>query len=122
MRAAACLAAGGWGRGAGSGGAVPGAGAAGRPLERRQVAAQGVQVAQGPGAVGLLGPLGQLLDGEAALGVVPGQGLDELLAVGVGGAQRGPPLVSLVAVHGQLLAAGVRRPRLPRTGPGYAHR
>jgi hypothetical protein len=39
-------------------------------LEGRQVAAQGVKVTEGPGGVGPLGPLFQLLDGEAALGVV----------------------------------------------------
>jgi hypothetical protein len=61
VRAAACLAAGGWGR--------PGR-RGGRPLEGRQVAAQGVEVAEGPGGVGPLGPLFQLFDGEAALGVV----------------------------------------------------
>jgi hypothetical protein len=83
-------------------------------LDRRQVGGQGVQVAEGPGGIGPFGPLGQLLDGEAALGVVLAQGLDELLAVGVGGAQRRPPLLCRVPVDGLLLT--VRGP------PGQATR
>jgi hypothetical protein len=61
--------------------------------DRRQVGGQGVQVAEGPGRIGPLGPLGQLLGGEAAFDVVLAERLDELLAVGVGGAQRRPPPV-----------------------------
>jgi hypothetical protein len=69
-------------------------------LERWQVGGQRVQVAEGAGGIGPLGPLGQLLGGQATVGVVPAQRLDEPLTVGVGGAQRRPPLGSRVLVHG----------------------
>jgi hypothetical protein len=85
-------------------------------VERREVGGQGVQVAEGPGGVGASGPLGQLLEGQAAVGVVLAQRLHELLAVGVGGAQGRPPLVSWFPFHGQLLATGVCR---TKATPGY---